>query len=155
MERFSLLLAFCAGNSPVNSLHKGQWRETFMFSLIYTWTNSWANNGDAGDLRRVAIIICRHCNDKVIALETYVRCMVAELYIYLLHVSPCRRKYFSDVTWGHGVSNHRFLGCLFNRLSKLAFLTGHSRGESTGDRFHVKTSSLFYHEIYAFTWHRP
>ena len=22
-----------------------------MFSLIFAWTNSWANNGDAGDLR--------------------------------------------------------------------------------------------------------
>ena len=32
MEEFSVLLAFCAGNSPV--------------------TDSWANNGDAGDLKR-------------------------------------------------------------------------------------------------------
>ena len=23
-----------------------------MFLLIYAWTNSWVNNGDAGDLRR-------------------------------------------------------------------------------------------------------
>ena len=32
--------------------HKGQWRGALMFSLICTWTDSWANNGDAGDLRR-------------------------------------------------------------------------------------------------------
>ena len=38
--------------SPVNSPHKGQWRGTLMFSLIWARTNSWANNGDAGDLRR-------------------------------------------------------------------------------------------------------
>ena len=38
--------------SPVNSPHKGQWRGVLMFSLICAWTNSWANNGDAGDLRR-------------------------------------------------------------------------------------------------------
>ena len=38
--------------SPVNSPHKGQWRGALMFSLIWAWTNSWANNGDAGDLRR-------------------------------------------------------------------------------------------------------
>ena len=31
---------------------KGQWRGALMFSLICAWTNSWANNGDAGDLRR-------------------------------------------------------------------------------------------------------
>ena len=32
--------------------HKGQWRGALMFSLICTWTNSWANNRLAGDLRR-------------------------------------------------------------------------------------------------------
>ena len=36
--------------SPVNSPHKGQWRGALMFSLICAWTNSWANNGDYGDL---------------------------------------------------------------------------------------------------------
>ena len=29
-----------------------QWRGALMCSLICAWTNSWANNGDAGDLRR-------------------------------------------------------------------------------------------------------
>ena len=38
--------------SPVNSPYKGQWRGALMFSLICNWGNSWANNGDAGDLRR-------------------------------------------------------------------------------------------------------
>ena len=52
METFSELLAFCAGRSPVNSPHKDQWRGALMFSLTCAWTNSWANNGDAGDLRR-------------------------------------------------------------------------------------------------------
>ena len=37
--------------SPVNSSHKGQWRRALMFSLICASTNSWANNGDASDLR--------------------------------------------------------------------------------------------------------
>ena len=32
--------------------HKGQWRGTFMFSLICARINDWVNNGDAGDLRR-------------------------------------------------------------------------------------------------------
>ena len=36
---------------PVNSPHKGQWCGILMFSLICTWTNSWVNNWDAGDLR--------------------------------------------------------------------------------------------------------
>ena len=38
--------------SPVNSPHKGQWREALMFSLICVWINGWVNNREAGDLRR-------------------------------------------------------------------------------------------------------
>ena len=54
METFSALLALCAGNSPgpVNSPHKGQWREALMFSLICARINDWVNNREAGDLRR-------------------------------------------------------------------------------------------------------
>ena len=37
--------------SAVNSLHKGQWRGSLMFSLICAWINGWLNNGEAGDLR--------------------------------------------------------------------------------------------------------
>ena len=37
--------------SPVNSLHKGQWRIALVFSLIFAWTNGGVNNRDAGDLR--------------------------------------------------------------------------------------------------------
>ena len=32
--------------------YKGQWRLALMFSLISAWTNDWANNRGAGDLRR-------------------------------------------------------------------------------------------------------
>ena len=38
--------------SPVNSLHKGQWRGALMLTLICARINGWANNGEAGDLRR-------------------------------------------------------------------------------------------------------
>ena len=37
---------------PVNSPHTGQWRGALMFSLIFAWTNGWANNRYAGDVRR-------------------------------------------------------------------------------------------------------
>ena len=50
METFSVLLAICAGNSPVP--HKGQWRWVLMFSLICARIKDWVNNGDAVDLRR-------------------------------------------------------------------------------------------------------
>ena len=33
-------------------VHKGPWHGVLMFSLICAWTNSWANIGDTGDLRR-------------------------------------------------------------------------------------------------------
>ena len=54
METFSALLAICEGihRSPVNSLHKGQWRGALMFSLICARINGWVNNREAGDLRR-------------------------------------------------------------------------------------------------------
>ena len=53
-KRFPRYCPFVRGihRSPVDSPHKGQWRGALMFSLICTWTNSWANNGDAGDFRR-------------------------------------------------------------------------------------------------------
>ena len=38
--------------SSVNSPHKGQWRGALMLSLLCAWTDSWTNNGCAGDLRR-------------------------------------------------------------------------------------------------------
>ena len=64
MGTFSALLALCAGNSPVNSPHKGQWRGALMFSFICVWINGWVINRMAGDLRRyrghydVILMIC-------------------------------------------------------------------------------------------------
>ena len=42
----------------MNSLHKGQWCGTFVFSLLCARTNGWVNNRDAGDLR----CHCAHYN---------------------------------------------------------------------------------------------
>ena len=47
---------------PVNSPHKGQWRGTFMFSLICAWINGWVNNRKAGDLR------CHHAHYDIIVM---------------------------------------------------------------------------------------
>ena len=38
--------------SPVNSLHKGQWRGALGFSIICVWINGWVNSREAGDLMR-------------------------------------------------------------------------------------------------------
>ena len=53
--------------SPVNSLHKGQWRGALMFSLICVWINGWVNNLEAGDLRRY----CAHYDVSVMCLPLY------------------------------------------------------------------------------------
>ena len=45
METFSALLAICAGNLPVNSLHKGQWRGALIFSLISARINVITSSG--------------------------------------------------------------------------------------------------------------
>ena len=51
---FSRYWPFVRGihRSPVNSPHKGQWREALMFPLICVWISGWVNNGEAGDLMR-------------------------------------------------------------------------------------------------------
>ena len=41
--------------SAVDSPHKGQSRGALMFSLIWACTNGWANNRNAGDLRRCCV----------------------------------------------------------------------------------------------------
>ena len=60
MEAFSALLAFCEGNPLVTGGFPSQRPVTRSFdvSLICAWTNGWANNRDAGDLRRHLA----HCN---------------------------------------------------------------------------------------------
>ena len=48
------LLVLCLGNLPITGgfPSKRSMTRSFVFSLICTWTNGWANNRDAGDLRR-------------------------------------------------------------------------------------------------------
>ena len=53
-KQFSRYWPFVRGIhwSPLNSPYKGKWRGALMFSLICGWINDWANNREAGDLRR-------------------------------------------------------------------------------------------------------
>ena len=54
METFSGHWPFVRGihQSPANSTHRGRWRTALKFSLICAWINGWANNREAGNLRR-------------------------------------------------------------------------------------------------------
>ena len=45
----------------MDSPHKVLRRGILVFSLICAWTNGWANNLDAGDMRRRAPTLRRHC----------------------------------------------------------------------------------------------
>ena len=76
--------------SPVNSPHKGQWRGAFMFSLICA--NSWANNRDAGDLRR------HHAHYDVVVITI-------EISWYPLSRSP-ERDFWRRIC-GHGLVTHK------------------------------------------------
>ena len=72
MERFSALLAHCAGNSPVTVEFPSQrpvTRRFNVFFFIYAWTNGWVNNRSAGDWR------CHHAHYNVIVMQ---RCSTAE-----------------------------------------------------------------------------
>ena len=62
--------------SLVNSPHKGQWRVALMVSLICDWTNYWANNREADDLRRH----CAHYDIPVMQ-QRKTECILCEIYI--------------------------------------------------------------------------
>ena len=55
-----------------------------MFSLIYAWTNVWANNRDAGDLRRngahyaVIVMECELAGALQILINKYYTYIVAQ-----------------------------------------------------------------------------
>ena len=66
MEIFYALLALWEGNPLVAGGFQLQRRGALMFSLICAWTNSWANNRDAGDLR----CHCTHHNITVIKIKS-------------------------------------------------------------------------------------
>ena len=50
---FTMLLALCARNSPVNNKFPSQWpvMQSFDSFSFCTWTNGWVNKCDAGDLK--------------------------------------------------------------------------------------------------------
>ena len=97
------------GEPPVTggSPHKGQWRGALMFSLICAWSNGWANNLDAGDLRR------HRADHNVTVMSSWVLDTLAPLIIpqWLPHAVPVKlfwkRKcgHFDNI-WVTGVPTH-------------------------------------------------
>ena len=120
METFSKLLTLCAGNSTVTGEFpsQSQWRGAFVFSLIWAWTNGWANNRDASYLR------CHRAHYDVTVMNSqdfvcagpppqHVQRQYSAVPIYggnfVIVLSHAR----------HGISNNQKLNCLFNSLLRL------------------------------------
>ena len=68
-KHFPCYCSFLRGihRSPVVSPHKGQWRG----ALICVSTKGWANNQDAGDLRRHRKLLWRHRHDTILTNISY------------------------------------------------------------------------------------
>ena len=81
--------------SPVDSPHKGQWHGALMFSLICAWTNSWATNGDAGDVRRH----CTHYDVIVMNLPDALCVNVFVGYINVLSASSSDKTSYRIRYW--------------------------------------------------------
>ena len=142
MEKFSVLLALCAENSPVTDEFpsQSQRRGTLIFSLICAWTNSWANNRDAGDWRRH----CAHYDVTVMRWRFSNRC-----------------SHYTDVIMGTITSQITSLTIVYSTVysdadqrkhqssASLAFVRGlhrdrwipHTNGQLRGKCFHLMTSS--------------
>ena len=66
--------------SPGNTPHKGLWRGAFMFSLICASIKDWANNREAGDLRRHR----DHYDVTVIRYQKPASIMIYIIYLILI-----------------------------------------------------------------------
>ena len=90
-----------SGNSP----HKGQWRRALMFSLICAWTDSWTNNGCAGDLRGY------RAHNGVIVMCNIQQCAVYEIiYSYdisCIDLNHCNQSIGLTICILYGIEVHR------------------------------------------------
>ena len=89
--------------SPVNSPHKGQWREALMFSLICAWVNGWVNTREAGDLRQhrthydATLMPNRINRGSLLALYLYIHLINILLGIVFLYEWQEMEKWFPSV----------------------------------------------------------
>ena len=93
--------------------HKGQWRGDLMFYFMCALIKGWAKNRDADDLRRhrahydVAVMLSLlPIGHKSVLIHVIVWCWRGD--------KPLQRRHNGR----DGVSNHRRLGCLLNRLCR-------------------------------------
>ena len=91
--------------SPLNSLHKGQWRKALMFSLIWAWMNGWVNNHEAGDLRCPLCPLWHHSNVHIWSVEycqkpwiynNELNFQIVRYALWYFHFRYCRLKNYSS-----------------------------------------------------------
>ena len=99
---------------PVDSPNKGQWRGALMFSLICAWTNGWASNRDAGDLR------CHRAHYDVTVMDPHIifsRKMSLSAFIFLITDLPpvrCRRRWLVR----QGNERHEYISVRHNQQAR-------------------------------------
>ena len=137
METFSALLVICAGNSPVNSLYKGQWRGALMFSLICAWINGWVNNREAGDLRRNRA----HCDVTVMIFQGHpsnfklTRDKKSLILIWIERFRTVTQVWIHRWLWNDGQSltwYSRGAILFFKVIHQISMLHGTKQGQSEG-----------------------
>ena len=112
--------------SPVNSPHEGRWRGALMFFFFFicAWTNSWAHNGEAGDLRRhrghygVIVMICSE--NSLRNYQDFTRmCFYDGFHRWRKYQWTGWLLFPVTLRWRHNgrddVSNHQSHNCLLNR----------------------------------------
>ena len=91
--------------SPVDSPHKGQWRGALMLSLICTWTNGWANNRDAGDLK----CNCAHHDVTVMMYGSDINPFIDQIMVRI----PGYCSQFRPICWVDTATKRVILRCGF------------------------------------------
>ena len=79
--------------SPVNSLHKGQWRRALMFSLTCAWIHGWVNNREAGVSRRYSA----HYG---VTVMTALRIQFEIWVLMMMKYSCTWSLHYNHITWG-------------------------------------------------------
>ena len=115
--------------SPVNFLHKGQRRETLIFSLIRTWINGWLNNCGAGGLRRH----CAHYDVTVMVIIAFVEHSGDNDYLRT------------------GDPTHSNAGMMTSSNGNIFRVTGPLCGKFTGLRWIPRTKAIDA-ELWCFVW---
>ena len=122
--------------TAVDSPHKGQSRGALRFSLTCAWTNGWANNRDADDLRR------HRAHYDVTVMENYTACC-HELYWRQLYIQYVPHKFYQILrgrgTWlmpFRSIPRFRFKQSRAGDIFVIKIDTS-----KTNFRFHMKTET--------------